>query len=93
MFESFVVNFTLAVGVVCFFSWKSRQIFFEEASRIGTKLLLIRIAGESGSGLITGAIFHRCNCCPFNCQAPTGRHRVNKTHNEETSLRVEIFFS
>ena len=52
----FAANFTLAVGVVCFFSRKSRQICFEEASRIGTKLLLIRIAGESGSGSITGAV-------------------------------------
>ena len=24
---------------------------------------------------------------------PTGRHRVNNTHNEETLLRIEIFFS
>ena len=56
MFEYFAANFTLAVGVVCFFSRKSRQICFEEASRIGTKLLLIRIAGESGGGSITGAV-------------------------------------
>ena len=42
-----------------------------------------RIAGESGSG----------NSSPFNCQEPTGRHRVNKTHNEETLHWIDIFFS
>ena len=60
---------------------------FDEASRIGTKFSLIRIADESGSESITGAVV------AFNCQAPTGRHRVNNTHNEETSLRIESFFS